>query len=363
MKKRSTKNKPAAHAPLSKDRRIILIDQIPLRKAAEKDALKGLRESAKLRATLEEFERRILPEYQRWEDVHLAPLLQEERAIEAKLQELSQILQQVMFERLFTGCSAAEAFENVMEAKEAAEDSQRRDASDADHDAGIPDFEEDEGLSDEERAFRSYLRFAHGIDPTQLAKSEYRRLFAEFQSKFHMGKSNIPRKALEKDIPARVKELYRILVRRLHPDTGQTQRDPLMERLWHELQDSYEKQDIDRMELLLAMTDLQSGQKGMKSTLFHMRRAAAEFLRAAREMKGQLRKARSTPAWIFYHAPDREKVAASLRRDVATRVSQAQHSLAKMQAQLDSLIKRKSSRSKNGRTSSQVEDQGFFDFI
>jgi predicted RNA-binding protein YlxR (DUF448 family) len=117
------------------------------------------------------------------------------------------------------------------------------------------------------------------------------------------------------------------------------------------------------MELLLAMTDLQSGQKGMKSTLFHMRRAAAEFLRAAREMKGQLRKARSTPAWIFYHAPDREKVAASIRRDVATRVSQAQHSLAKMQAQLDSLIKRKSSRSKNGRKSSQVEDQGFFDFI
>jgi len=334
VKKKSKFHIPAGKVVLSKDRRLILIDQMPLRRAAEKDALKGLREAAKVRGALDEFERRILPEYTRWEESHLTPLLAEEQAIEAKIYELEDLFEEMIFANEVLGVPGKETYEDFVKTQ-----AQQNENATGDQDeprrTEMPDFPEDEGLSDSEIAFRMFLRFAEGVDPLTLRKSEYKRFFEAFCKSRKFEPSNPRSKPKGIEIPLRIKELYRTLVRRLHPDTGRLRQEPVFERLWHDLQDAYAAQDIDRMELLLAMTDLQSGQDGMKSTLFHMRRAAAEFLKTAREMKARLNKARKSPAWILWHSPDRVKTAENFLLEVRERIFHTQKVLSDLQARVD----------------------------
>ena len=105
---------------------MILIDQIPLRREAEKKALKGLRETVKLRDTLVEYERQILPEYVRWETEVVGTLLTEEREVEAKLRELTRILEAVDYETLFYDTSPQAAYQEIMREMRKMEASQRR---------------------------------------------------------------------------------------------------------------------------------------------------------------------------------------------------------------------------------------------
>ena len=62
----------------SHERSIVLVDQHPLREAAGQEAQELLREVDRLHAVLNEFDRTIQPNYERWESENLAPLLEEE---------------------------------------------------------------------------------------------------------------------------------------------------------------------------------------------------------------------------------------------------------------------------------------------
>lgn len=338
---KTSKSASRTEGPLSRDRRMILIDQIPLRREAEKKALKGLRETVKLRGTLVEYERQILPEYVRWETEVVGTLLAEEREMEAKLRELTRILEAVDYESLFYDTSPQAAYQEIMREIRKMEASQRRA-----EDRGFEDeprdaeekWDEEAGYSENERAFRSFLRMAAGIDPDFLPKREYKKRLAEFLERMQLGRASQGRKTADDDTASRVKELYRVLVRRLHPDSGPSvRRDPLMAQLWHDLQDAYAKKDIDHLELLLAMTDLHEGQRGMRSTLFHMRRAATEFMRSAKELKSRLREIQTTEAWGFWHAPDRNKLASKLKAQVESRLRSTRNKLAQCEAEIEIL--------------------------
>jgi len=320
---------------------MILIDQIPLRREAEKKALKGLRETVKLRDTLAEYERQILPEYARWETGVLGNLLAEEREVEAKLYELTRILEAVDYESLFYDTSPQAAYREVMKELREAEASQRSAEEGGFEEAARDPKEkrdEEAGYSDNERAFRTFLRRVNGIDPDFLTKREYKKGLAEFLERMGFVSVAQRTKPATGDIASRVKELYRVLVRRLHPDSGPSvRRDPLMAQLWHDLQEAHAKRDVEHLELLLAMTDLHEGQGGMRSTLFHMRRAASEFMRSARELKGRLREIRATQAWVFWHTPDRDKLASKLKAEVESRVKATRKKLAQCEEEIEIL--------------------------
>lgn len=364
VKKKIKKTAPVrrAEGPHSRDRRLVLIDQIPLRREAEKKALKGLRETVRLRETVVEYERQILPEYVRWENETVGTLLAEERVLEAKLRELTRILEAVDYETLFYDTSPQQAYKEVMREMKRAEDNQRRaEARGFEDEPRDPEEEWDEeaGYSDNERAFRSFLRRAVGIDPDFLTKREYKKRLAEFLEKMGAVGSSWRPNPDEADIDSRVKELYRVLVRRLHPDTGASvRRDPLMAQLWHDLQDAYAKRNAEQLELLLAMTDLHEGHGGMKSTLFHMRRAASEFMRRSRELKGRVREIRTTEAWVFWHTPDRGKLAVKLKAEVEARVKIARKKIAECEAEIEIL----KSPARKRKTKYNPLGQDYFDF-
>src|SRR5207247_7519930 len=84
-------------------------------------------------------------------------------------------------------------------------------------------------------------------------------------------------------IDLRVKEIYRRLVRRLHPDL-RADGDATVSSLWHEVQEAYAAGDVARMELLLALSGL-SNAPGACTTLSQMRSVRGETTGSVRQQQ------------------------------------------------------------------------------
>src|SRR5262249_36050348 len=98
-------------------------------------------------------------------------------------------------------------------------------------------------------------------------------------------------------IDPRVKEIYRQLVRRLHPDL-RADGDATVSSLWHEIQEAYAAGDVAGMEFLLALTDL-SNAPGAGTSLSQMRSVLSELTRSVRALELRLVEARREDSWNF----------------------------------------------------------------
>jgi hypothetical protein len=376
MNKRRKKTSPAAEprfVKLSSDRRIILLDQEPLRAEAGRAARKKIGEMEKLSSSLEEFEKTILPAYTRWEEETLGPLLAEERQLNAKIDHLEHLLSTASLEALFTGRDPSEIYADIAREQQEWEERQAGGEPDRSEPESEPEPEEDPDakreFTDEEREFRSYVRYAIGEDPDYFDKRQYKKLFNEYREWKKRREEDCGSATQKKqDIPARVKELYRVLVRRLHPDTGKSRKDPNTQRLWHDLQNAYAAMDVERLEVLLALTDLHESGSAIRSTLYHLRKVAKEMERTVRDLKNRFREARSSPAWQFWHADNRQKVGAKMRAAVEARIRDAKNHIATLEQQIDfwkqdaGMSKRKAPKSKGRKSKGDSSEQGLFDF-
>ncbi len=376
MKKRRKKT-PTAPEPrfvkLSSDRRIILLDQEPLRAEAGRAARKKIGEMEKLSSSLEEFEKTILPAYTRWEEETLGPLLAEERQLNAKIDHLEHLLSTASLEALFTGRDPSEIYADIAREQQEWEERQAGGEPDRSEPESEPEPEEDPDakreFTDEEREFRSYVRYAIGEDPDYFDKRQYKKLFNEYREWKKRREEDCGSATQKKqDIPARVKELYRVLVRRLHPDTGKSRKDPNTQRLWHDLQNAYAAMDVERLEVLLALTDLHESGSAIRSTLYHLRKVAKEMERTVRDLKNRFREARSSPAWQFWHADNRQQIGTKMRAAVEARIRDAKNHIATLEQQIDfwkqdaGMSKRKAPKSKGRKSKGDSSEQGLFDF-
>lgn len=339
MKRRRPKSygvPPLPHVRYSKDRRIVLLDQQPLREEAGGEAKRIMREVNEHAEKLAEFDRTILPAFERWEAENLGSLLDEERRLNTKIGEMERLLEFADFEALFTGRDPYEIFQEAK--REFAGDTPRVSGNESE-DSPPPDPEPepdpDEGFDPEERDFRSYVRFVFGDDPDSIGKRKYQRLFEDYRRwREKMGAGRPAARPDSKDIPSRVKEIYRILVRRLHPDTGRDRSNPQTRRLWDDLQEAYAAQDLERLEVLLAITDLHESGSAMRSTLFHLRQVARQLRTQLDGLKLRLLQARKSPAWTLWHAKNRPSAEKKLRAAVEKRVESAKIQLADLEAEV-----------------------------
>jgi hypothetical protein len=324
-----TRVAPPHRAP---GRSIVLLDQQPIRDAASGEARRIMREIQGLTESLAEFDRTVLPAYGRWEAKHLEPLLVEERELNAKISRLARLVELADLESLFSGRDPYDIFEQASREEQDAEPQ-----NGGSRDEGEPEPQPDDSeFPEEERDFRSYVRFVFGDDPDTLGPRRYQRLFGEYR-KWRAKIGEASRSAStrkEKDVPARVKEIYRILVRRLHPDTGKSRNDPHTRKLWDDLQAAYAAMDLERLEVLLAITDLHETGGSMRSTIFHLRQVARELWNQLHALKLRLGQARKTPAWTYWHAKNRKKAGDKIRADALKRVESARKELAQLEAEI-----------------------------
>jgi hypothetical protein len=346
MKSRKSKQRPPLRPPAtgkrSKERRIVPVDQEPLRRKAVSECSREMARLERVRADWKRFEQEDKPAFERWMAATFGVLLTCLRENDSLVREKDALIHEVEAEMFLGGArSYRAAYAAVMRrrampprAEEPPPSTQESDDDDGFNPFGgreIPEFEQN-------LLFEDFLRAVLGINPDRLSDKNYEDMFADFKAKI-LGQGDREPRATErapepqKTEQVRIKEIYRVLVRRLHPDT-RADEDAEISALWHEVQDAYSTGNIERLEMLLALTDIRSNAAGEHTSLFQMRSVLGELRRSFNALQRSLRGAKKDPAWNFARTTDREAVRARLQRQIESDLARQKARLKDLEAQI-----------------------------
>jgi hypothetical protein len=331
---------------------IVVVDQEPLRRKTAEECQRQMRRLDKARADWSRFEREDKPAFERWMAVTFGPLMTEMREISDQIREKENLIDEVETELLVGDWPSYEAaYRAVRRRKEqpppaprkssapeedgATNDDRRRDDESEDEEgSGFNEFEE-------EQLFDEFLRVIMGMNPDRMSDAKYQKMFADFRrnvlghdrndsghARSDAPQANEPKPAAP---TSRLKELYRILVRRLHPDT-RADSDAQVSAIWHEVQEAYSHGNVERLEMLLAFTDMQAESTGTHTTLAQMRAVLTELRRSLNALLRTLSSAKREMAWNFAQNADRARLEEKLRRQMARDVEARKAQLQELDA-------------------------------
>ena len=316
MPKERTARKPLAGSSRDpRDGDIVLIDQAPLREAAATDCTQAMALLERARLQWHHFERKDKPAFVRWQAREFGALLSKAREIEVQIRDCQTLVHEVEMEMRRGFQDAHTAYQRVMFRREnpSAAPEEGTEVSRAGDRASqkLTDFEK-------EALFQEWVHKSLGTNPDKMDDEAYSTSFEAFKS--HMFRSPLEetrsgngyrpsakrRVAVELEeegaeevkVDARVKELYRILVRRLHPDL-RADANAAVSALWHDVQEAYAASDVAQMEILLALSDIESNEMGAKTSVAQMRVVLAELERALAALEKSLLEAEGEDAWNF----------------------------------------------------------------
>jgi hypothetical protein len=316
-KRRTTpRSKAAPSRRATKGWSLVRVNQRPLRRKTASECSRELARVEKARAEWRRFEREDRPAFEQWMASHFGAALTEIRELERALRDRESLIDEVEIEYAWIGAhSFRAAYLSVMRRRDAPARPRITPPEDADRqqERHFSDFS-----ADEKRAvFEEFVEDYFDLDPEDLSKKEYQRMYKEFEAGVRKGgrKSTPPPQHEKAARPedARLKEMYRVLVRRLHPDT-RADGDPEVSALWHEVQEAYQGGKVERLEMLLALTDIRSKSAGEHTSLYQMREVLAELRAAFQALQKSLRDARREPAWNFSRGVNRDAIEARLQR-------------------------------------------------
>jgi hypothetical protein len=316
---------------------LILIDQGPLRETAAADCTRAMAQLERARLGWHRFERKDKPAFVRWRAREFGALLSSAREVEVQIRDGQALVHEVEMEMRRGFQDAPSAYQRVMfrrsnpsaAPEEGAEIHRNGDRASE----KLSDFEK-------EALFQEWVQRSLGTNPDKMDDEAYSTTFEAFKS--HMFRSPLeeprPRNASrtstkermtqkleveeERRMDVRVKELYRTLVRRLHPDL-RVDASTTVSALWHEVQEAYAASDVPRMEILLALSDIESNHVGNQTSVSQMRVVRAELERALWALEKSLLEAEGEDAWNFAQtgptADLRLRVQRQLKSDLAAR--------------------------------------------
>ncbi len=357
-------------------RALVLIDDEPIRREALADYLGLEREAATLRAQIERFETVDIPAFERWDATTFGPMLTELREVSAKLGEKQRVLYAIEDEMLWSNCSRIAAYRRVMKLineppSEADEDrnfSREREAA---------DDPEDPGFSGDAGGMFGGSDLPPGVsavDFDRMSAAEKRQFHALFETmaELYEAMTGQPAPSLEEALaqdrarrdgggpqrkkaplssaPAsppvhrgadRIKELYRKVVRQLHPDAN-GEFAPRERELWHEVQAAYQARDLERLEAVAARVEI-GGDAGAsaRTSVGVLLRITRELRDALQSVRRQFGMARKQPAWRF-----REKkgglaqIETRRRRQLERALNESRYELTRATTILDDLARR-----------------------
>ena len=311
MKRRAPRQPTSSHAAprdhsASHSRALVRVDGAGIRKKIKKDYEKALRDLEKTRRQLDQFHQTDLPQFTRWLNTHFGALLTELRELCQKMAADEQLIIQVENEVMFSGCSDALAYQRVMELRENPEPPRPRPAG-----CGEPAGERDPFGAQPESGTDEVEE-----DPMEDVMNEF---FREFGPDARPQDNHGPRdgQPIESAAPAdasnRLKELYRAVVRRLHPDS---QREMTAQKTewWHQAQAAYEAGDVEQLEVILTLCDIGDTGTTAHTSASLLQRITAQLKHSLREIKRQVAGRRRDPAWNFSRRDDHEALAVQTRR-------------------------------------------------
>ena len=196
----------------------------------------------------------------------------------------------------------------------------------------VSDFEK-------ETLFQEWVQKFLGTNPDKMDDDAYTTTFEVFKAHMfkpgreEMPSGNLPRQRSHPKKPsasvneeeeaqeeasavdARVKSIYRKLVRRLHPD-HRSDGDAAVSSLWHEVQEAYAAADVARMEILLALSDIQANALGEQTTLAQMHNVRSELERSLFALEKSVEEAEGEDCWNFARSGPSEDLRVRVERQL-----------------------------------------------
>lgn len=339
MPRRSSPRKPrrpaAANArPANLCRALVPVNGAAIRKKIQQHYAKARRDLDAARRQLDQFNQTDQPKFSQWINHHCGALLTELRELGQKLAADEQLVMEVGDEVMFGAGSYARAFQRVMHRRANPEPPPPAPAA------------EERGRAQADGGSRPEFSEAGEADP--LAEF-FKALFGEFAPGEEWPGARGPEfGAHRKSAPpahasARLKELYRAVVRRLHPDR-QGEMTPQKTEWWHQAQAAYEAGDADQLELILTLCEIADGGSTAQTSASLLQRITAQLKSSLREIKRQLTVGRRDPAWNFSQRSDHAALLTQLQRKLKAEVAhlrqaweQTQATIAGWQAAADRL--------------------------
>lgn len=368
-----SRNLPGRRTVAQRDQlEILLVDQVPVRAALASECTAAMARLQRARTGWHQFERQDKPAFIRWRAREFGVLLSTARDVEDKIRDAQTLIHQVEMEMRRHFQDPHTAYQRVIfrtETGVANEEEEEHDAGSVSNDAGetpastgskveagtarrLTEFEK-------EALFQEWVQKFMGTNPDKMDDEAYTSTFEVFKT--HMfgatrttaasgvGSSTRTASCAERRrvndepthdgasetvaIDPRVKELYRRLVRRLHPDSrGRSANGTAaVSTLWHEVQEAYAASDVARMELLLALSDL-SDDFGAGTTLSEMQSVLKELNRSVRNLEKMQREVQGEEAWNFARTGPSDDLRVRVER-------QLKHSLGARQERLELLTR------------------------
>src|SRR5690348_14000838 len=317
---------------------IVWIEQAPLRASVAGECTDMMARLEQARLCWHQFERQDKPAFVRWRAREFGALLSTARDVEDKIRDAQNLIHEVEMEMRRKIQDPHSAYRRVLFQRENPGVAENKETSSygSQSTPHLSEFEQ-------EALFQEWVQKFLGTNPAKMDDDAYSTSFEVFKSHMFVrpgstpGRSDVRRSAVDEE-PAsatepgttdpRVKEIYRRLVRRLHPDL-RADGDATVSSLWHEVQEAYAASDVARMELLLALSDL-SNALGAWTTLSQMRAALGELTRSVRALELSLVEARREDSWNFARTGPSENLRSRVER-------QLKHDLALRQQRLEFL--------------------------
>ncbi len=321
---------------------LVLIDQEPLRRTAAAECTNAMADLERARTAWHRFEREDKPAFARWRAREFGALLSKAREVEVQIRDSQALVHEVEMEMRRGFQDAHSAYQRVKFRRENpnATDEEPEDDVRARNVGAAPRLSEFE----KEALFQEWVQKSLGTNPDKMDDEAYATTYEAFKSHMFRNPLEEPRarntlrprdpqrdpavkeeedrEEVSDAVDLRVKELYRLLVRRLHPDR---RADGITagSALWHEVQEAYGASDVARMEILLALSDIEANHMSDQTSLSQMNSLLTELERASRALEKSVLEAEGEDAWNFARTGPNEdlrvRVQRELKSDLAAR--------------------------------------------
>ena len=305
-KPRKSAQRPSQTPAPPSPQALIPIDGEPIRKKARRAYEKARHDLDQARVQLDQFHTQDRPAYERWMNTHFGPQLTALRELSRQVSEQQQTIAEVEDYLWNHEVSEAEAYAAVQRRRARSASAGPPPEPDRGNppDFADPDAEAEWDGKSEEEAF-----------------NEFAKAFEEaYRQKFPPGFRPAAKPA-KPAAAASVKELYRTLVRKLHPDKQATMTAQKLE-WWHEVQAAYADHDAERLATILGLVEMSEGEPSAHTNVALFQRLAARLKANLRDIKRQLTEHRRDPAWRFQQHPDLGALAAEVRLEFESALRQ-----------------------------------------
>jgi hypothetical protein len=291
MKERTSKGSP--RIVYSKCRALIPLDTEKIRKSALKTLKKSKTDCASLDAKLTHFEKEEKQAHRQWLQTHCGAAITEFRTVHAEAEllqntiELACDLSDYYRNRKRHECAEAAVlfFESNGKIPEGFEKFFAPPSARNEHDYEHPEngYDEDDNMDAFEALLDDILNSVNTQHkPTHRGRDEWQQN------------------------QKTIKELYRRIARRLHPDQNDGVNSDQLD-FWYAAQKAYEANDCEELERILAHCDLHDSENSKTAPVSSIQAGIAFYKRACDQFRRSIRYAKRQPEWGFLSWTEKQK--------------------------------------------------------